>query len=337
MTEYNNGDISLDSRTIPVPTSISEEAQTVIKAAQFVEMNHPALDDQAGWEVQIAESNARMEMMIANGASHLTNSGDESELFDAIDTTEIAGVTVYVASPPKMDKSRKDYAYLLVHGGALVYGGGRYAQYMAYTGALDANCTTYSVDYRMPPAHPYPAALDDTVAVYKELLKQYDAENIIISGASAGGNLAAATVLKIRDLGITMPAAAVLLTPEIDLTESGDSFQTNRHVDFVLKDSLMQINKLYANGHDLSDPYISPLFGDFSKGYCPCFIQAGTRDLFLSNAARMHRALLMADIEAELHIGEAQPHGQFSGATPEDKEQKALLSRFINRIYASGQ
>ena len=109
----------------------------------------------------------------------------------------------------------------------------------------------------------------------------------------------------------------------------GDSFQTNLGVDTVLTGSLMPANLLYANGHDLSDPSISPLFADFTKGFPPTFLQTGTRDLFLSNAVRMHRALRAADIVAELHVIEAGPHGGFFGTAPEDEEIVQELRRFL--------
>jgi acetyl esterase/lipase len=168
--------------------------------------------------------------------------------------------------------------------------------------------------------------------VYRELLHTYLPENIIISGGSAGANLAAAITLKIRDLDLPMPAAVVLLTPEVDLTESGDSFVTNREMDAVLKKAMPEINLLYADGHDLAHPYLSPIFADFSKGFPPTFIQAGTRDLFLSNAVRMHRALRNADIPAELHIWEGMPHGGFGGAT-EDMELLLETTRFMEKYW----
>jgi acetyl esterase/lipase len=121
----------------------------------------------------------------------------------------------------------------------------------------------------------------------------------------------------------------MLITPELDLTESGDSFQTNRDIDIVLKKGLAECNALYAHGADLAHPYLSPLFGDFAKGYPPTFIQAGTRDLFLSNAVRMHRALRRVSVEAELHIFEAMPHGGFGGTTPEDRELHQERARFL--------
>lgn len=123
-----------------------------------------------------------------------------------------------------------------------------------------------------------------------------------------------------------MPAGLVLLTPELDLTESGDTFVTNDGIDMVLT-SLMPVNLLYANGEDLAHPHISPLFADLT-GLPPTFLQSGTRDLFLSNTVRMHRALLRDGVEAELHVFEAMPHGSFGGTAPEDDELRAEVRRF---------
>jgi epsilon-lactone hydrolase len=153
-------------------------------------------------------------------------------------------------------------------------------------------------------------------------------DNVFVAGASAGGNLAAALLLRAKDEGLPMPAALVLLSPEVDLTESGDSFHTNLGIDHVLA-PLMHVNLLYAGGHDLADPYLSPLFGDVT-GFPPTFIQTGTRDLFLSNSARMHRKLRASGVEAELHVFEAMPHGGFGGA-PEDLEVGVEVQRFLGR------
>jgi acetyl esterase/lipase len=119
------------------------------------------------------------------------------------------------------------------------------------------------------------------------------------------------------------------MTPEVDLTESGDSFQTNLGLDGVLTESLMPANRLYAAGHDLAHPYLSPLFGDFTKGFPPTLLSTGTRDLFLSNTVRMHRALRRAGVPAELHVLEAAPHGGFMGAAPEDRELDLEVRRFV--------
>jgi acetyl esterase/lipase len=142
--------------------------------------------------------------------------------------------------------------------------------------------------------------------------------------------LAASFLLKARDLGLPLPEACVLATPEADLTESGDSFETNDTIDVVLKHRLTETIALYANGHDLRDPYLSAVFGDFSKGFPAAMLVSGTRDLFLSNTVILHRALLRAGCEAELHIWEAMPHGGFFGA-PEDGEVLMAEAAFIRR------
>lgn len=183
----------------------------------------------------------------------------------------------------------------------------------------------------MPPDHPYPAAIDDLVAAYRELLTRYAPGKVVVAGISAGAGLAAAGILKLRDLGLPLPAGAILLTPEADLTESGDSFETNRGLDVVLRERLTPSVLLYAAGHDLRDPYLSPLFGDFSRGFPPTLLVSGTRDLFLSNTVRLHRALRKAGVRADLHVFEAMPHGGFFGA-PEDAESMAEQLRFIDEV-----
>jgi epsilon-lactone hydrolase len=150
-----------------------------------------------------------------------------------------------------------------------------------------------------------------------------------VAGASAGGNLSAALLLRAKDEGLPMPAAVVLGTPEVDLTESGDTFATNLGVDTLLR-RLMPVNLLYAAGADLADPYLSPLFGDFGRGFPPTVLTSGTRDLFLSNTVRMHRALRAAGVPAELHVLEAGPHGGFWGQAPEDAEIAADVRRFLD-------
>jgi acetyl esterase/lipase len=119
----------------------------------------------------------------------------------------------------------------------------------------------------------------------------------------------------------------VVRTPECDLTESGDSFDVLEGVDVVLVQRLTASIALYADGHDLAHPYLSPIFGDVSH-FPPTFIQTGTRDLFLSNSVRLHRALRNADVDAELHVWEAMPHGGFAD-TPEDAEIGVEIRKFV--------
>ena len=131
-----------------------------------------------------------------------------------------------------------------------------------------------------------------------------------------------------------MPACLILNSPEIDLTESGDSFETNQGVDYVLVNRLTESIALYADGHDLEDPFLSPLFGEVSD-FPPTYLQTGTRDLFLSNSVLIHRKLRDAGIDAELHVWEGMPHGGFGpGDAPENGEIIDEVGRFIRRVTA---
>lgn len=314
--------LAVPARRIPVPASISPQAQAAL-AATFDPAPYPPLDDPDGWRRMIAASDAslltRFEARIEDVAASVTE-------------RSVDGVPVFDIMPDDLPDARSPFVYLDIHGGALIMGSGACCRAMGTRAMARVGVRTVSVDYRMPPDHPYPAALDDCVAVYGALLREHDPAHLIVGGSSAGGNLAAALVLRARDEGLPLPAAAVLVSPELDLTESGDSFHTNLGVDTVLRRSLMPANFLYANGHDLRHPYLSPLFGDFATGFPPTFVQAGTRDLFLSNAVRMHRALRAAQVPVELHVFEAMPHGGFFGA-PEDLELEQEIRRFVDGVW----
>lgn len=300
----------------PVPTSVSPQAQKAL-ANPFQPRPVLALDDTDAWLARIAQSD-----------TYICDRFGSEPLDVVVHDTEVAGVHTYVVRAPEVADGAATPIYLDIHGGALIAGGGDACRLMSSSGALRTGMIHWAVDYRMAPHHPYPAALDDCIAVYRALLGERDPRDIFVGGASAGGNLAAALVLRAKDEGLPLPGALVLLSPELDLTESGDSFETNYGIDNVLG-RLMQTNLLYANGHDLTHPYLSPLFGDVA-GFPPTFLQAGTRDLFLSNTVRMHRKLRDAGIEAELHVFEAMPHGGFGGA-PEDVEVRVEMRRFLDR------
>jgi len=247
---------------------------------------------------------------------------------DSFDVTEsrIGEITNYEIRPADVAPGSDVPIFIEVHGGGLYLGAGELAWMAAAASAVGRAGITWAPDYRMPPLHPFPTPLDDLLEVYRAALALRDPSQIVVSGASGGGNLAAALLLRAKDEGLPMPAALVLLTPEVDLTESGDTFVLNDGIDMVLT-SLMPVNLLYANGVPLDHPHVSPLFGDL-HGFPPSLVQSGTRDLFLSNTIRMHRALLAAGVEAELHVWEAMPHGGFGGTTPEDDELRAEVRRF---------
>lgn len=316
--------VTMPARTIAVPRSISAEARAAL--ARLVDetgvpanARHdiPAPDDVAGWMALKAAADAHYAAAVKGLAGTLRA---------AAETIAVEQTTIHLATPPAPFDQRG--ALIDLHGGALVVGGGEACRIGACRQADQHAVRCYGVDYRMPPEHPYPAALDDCMAAYRFVLSRHAPDRIVICGRSAGGNLAAAMLLRAKDEGLPMPAGLVLLSPQVDLTESGDSFQTNRMIDLVLPRPLRSNNLLYAGGANLADPYLSPLFGDL-RSFPPTFLQTGTRDLFLSNTVRMHRALRQAGVEAELHVFEAMPHGGFMGGTPEDRELEADIRRFV--------
>jgi epsilon-lactone hydrolase len=283
---------------------------------------YPPLDDRPAWARMIAESQAELVGYMSERLGPLL---DRAPIL--IEGRDIGGVHTFAIRVDDAPGEEASSLYLDIHGGALITGGGEACKLMGAGRALTVNMPVWAIDYRMPPAHPYPAALDDCLAVYRAALEERAPEQIFVGGTSAGGNLAAALLLRAKDEGLPMPAALVLMTPEVDLTESGDSFVTNDGLDNLLR-PLMPVNQFYADGHDLSHPYLSPLFGDVT-GFPPTLLTSGTRDLFLSNTVRMHRKLRSADVDTDLHVWEAMPHGGFGGGAPEDMEMVAELQTFL--------
>lgn len=325
-TELSHGSISFEARSIPLPETISAEARAhmVMMAAPRPLPSYPPATDKDAWRRYIAAQAEMMSQMVAARAAQVSGK---------VETTSLNGVSVYHAVPNAPDEVRKRCVCMDLHGGALVFGGGESCKMMAGVTAERFGVQVYSVDYRMPPDHPYPAAVEDCLSVYRSLLAKFDASDIVVSGSSAGGNLAAATVLRARDEGVAMPAGVVLLTPMSDLTEAGDSFETMRDLDVVLRRRLYECGALYADGQNLKSPYISPNFADYTKGFPKTFFQTGTRDLFLSNTVLLHRAMRRAGIEADLHVWEAMPHGGFGGQSPEDRDVTAELRRFLAKCW----
>jgi acetyl esterase/lipase len=313
----------LPARTIEPPTTISVAARTALaESARMPPVSRPAVDDLEGWRRAKEASEAFWEPLVAQILAACRA---------RIETQCISGVTTYRCMPAEPQDATQPL-YLYFHGGGFVFGAGRFAMALGAKAADELGLTTFSVDYRTPPADPFPAALEDGIAVYRELLAGAAHRAIVVGGSSAGANLAAAVTLLIRDRGLPPPAAVVLLTPEADLTEAGDTFRTNELLDVTLKRGLPECNALYAGRHALTDPYVSPLFADFTLGFPPTLIQSGTRDLFLSNSVLMHRKLRRAGIEAELHVWEAMPHGGFGfGAVPENDEIGQEVRQFISR------
>lgn len=313
--KQNDGSYTVPARTIPVPAYLSPVARMYL-VPRGSPASYPPLEDKAAWRAYVDATDQAVLPLLSQ-----ISAGAVAEV-----TKRTAGSTgVFDVAAPSVSEGDRTVV-LEMHGGALILCGGELCKIMGMGSAARLQRRVWAVDYRMAPDHPYPAALDDCIAAYRALLRERDASEIIVSGGSAGGNLAAALMLRARDEGLPLPAGLILGTPEIDLTESGDSFHTNLGVDPSLR-SLMPVNLLYANGHDLAHPYLSPLFGELA-GFPPTLLTTGTRDLYLSNTVRMHRKLRAAGVAAELHVTEAGPHTGFPGG-PEGAEIDREVRRFV--------
>lgn len=316
------GKLTLAAREVPPPAHLSDEARQYLMTPPEPRSPFPSTNDPESWAPYIESRNTAFRKNFGQRLLDGTKRVRADSLGDA---------SVYIAEPEGNALAGK--VCLSIHGGAFMLQGGDLVAYDAWRTASQTGCLTFSVDYRMPPEHPYPAGLDDCLAAYVRLLADWHAHDIVIVGVSAGGNLAAATVLRAIDKGLPAPAGLVLRTPEVDLAESGDSFHTNLGLDNVLPARLQAINLVYAAGHPLDHPYLSPLWGTFTKAFPPTLVQSGTRDLFLSNSVRIHRRLRDAGVDAELHVWEAMPHAGFGGASPEDQEVWAEIRKFLARIF----
>jgi monoterpene epsilon-lactone hydrolase len=322
--------LRVPERLIAAPHSISAEARAVLgRAAEtpFSWPPYPAPNDMEGWTRYAEGANANMRMMIRASPEP----GDDAPF----ESMNLGSFHCFRCEGSVKDSASSRRVLFQVHGGALIAGGGDLCRTLASRAALRLDAIVYAPDYRLPPQCPFPAALDDCVAAYRHVLGLHEPGQIVVQGSSAGGNLAAALMLRAKAESLPMPAGLVLETPQLDLTESGDSFQTNEIIDVVLQHGLGPVNRLYANGHDLANPLLSPLFGDFSGGWPPTLLTAGTRDLFLSNAVRMLHGLRDAGAAVELLVYEAMPHGGFFG-TPEDQRVHRDVARFAQRCWGVG-
>ena len=313
------------ARVLPTPYTVSPQLQKIIGAPLSPVWNViPPTNDE--WKKQIKG---------IEDALVKTLPGLREQLGVNVEPTTIDGVKAYIVAPETIPPENRNRLLVHVHGGC-------YASFAGESGTAEAiymagfgKFKIISVDYRTPPDHPYPAALDDAMTVWKAAVKMADPKNMAIFGSSAGGALTLSMVLRAKQEGLPLPAAIAPGTPMSDLTGSGDSFRVNAMVDNVLVAYGANCDKraaLYADGHDLKDPMLSPLFGDM-HGFPPTILTSGTRDLLLSNTVRVHRKLRQAGVDAVLQVYEGQAHAQYyrDVTAPETKEAFAEIAQFFDK------
>ena len=313
--------LQVPAQSIPVPRSISPAAQAFLAAAGKRIAATRAARAAGAPPAPVGDGAAMAAILdrLRPGAARFKGQAETIDLGN--------GARLYHFRPDGLAGRAAQVAYFEIHGGGFTSGGGEMCRLLAQARAADYGIQVYAVDYRLVPAHAYPAPLDDCMAAYRAILKAHKAPDLVVGGSSAGGNLAAAMLLRGRDEELHLPAGLLLLTPGLDLLNEGDSHRTNKYLDVNLYGEGGAI--IYGAGQDRRHPYLSPLFGDFAKGWPPTILATGTRDLLLSDTVRMHRALRRAGIRADLLVTEAGAHGGFQGQAPEDMEVLAECRKFI--------
>jgi acetyl esterase/lipase len=219
------------------------------------------------------------------------------------------------------------HVVLYFHGGVYVIGDAFLAADLASQVGRRTDAKVISVDYRLAPEHPYPAAVDDALAAYEALLQAGIApSDIALAGESAGGGLAVATMVNARDHGLPMPAGAYVMSPYVDLTLAGTTMESKRDVDPLFTRELLQARvDDYTAGADAALGLISPIFANLS-GLPPLIIQAGSHELLLDDAVRLAGQAASADVEVTLDITPRVPH-VFQAYYPILDEAAAALDR----------
>jgi epsilon-lactone hydrolase len=250
-----------------------------------------------------------------------------------IHPTRLAGVPVDAIKPLQMPPENRGRVFINLHGGGFNSDSGSRIE-----GDPIANLTrteVVSVYYRLAPEHPFPAAVDDTVAVYQELLKTYAARNIGIFGTSAGAILTGEVAVKLKQLKLPLPGALGMFSGIGDFSHVSDSRQLfaldGLPGNFQPTDSKHLPDDEYVGSMNRRDPVLSPLFADLS-GLPPTLLVTSTRDMLLGDTATLHRALLRQGVDARLVVYEALPHAfWYHFELPETTEALQLMARFLDR------
>ncbi len=247
----------------------------------------------------------------------------------------IAGVPVKIITPLTIAEGKKDRVLINVHGGGFNSDSGSLTETVPIANLTGTKVV--AVLYRLAPEHPFPAAVDDTVAVYKEMLKTYQPRKIGLYGTSAGAILTAEVAVRLKQLGLPLPGAMGVFSGMGDFSRLGDSqamYALNGLSGHLEPPSDKLHNLEYSAQTDLHDPVLSPMFADLHGMPPTLFITSG-RDLLLSGTTLLHRAYLRAGADAQLVVFEALPHAFWNNPTlPESKECDRLVAGWFDKYLA---
>jgi monoterpene epsilon-lactone hydrolase len=311
-----NGTVRV-TRIVPVPTTVSPEAQK-----EFTTMK-PSLNLHETLEQRRTQTE---KWQAETGEKWL-------KIYSAkLATDTIAGVPVRVVTPMEIAPEKASRVLINLHGGGFRVDSGSLSETIPIASLTGTK--VISVLYRLTPENRFPAAVDDVVAVYKELLKTYKPSYIGIYGTSAGAFLTAEVAAELRKLGLTLPGVLGIFAGGGDVGKAGDSgalFDMMGLTEALDPPDPTRLDTEYNGSTDVRDPVLSPIYSDL-KGFSPTLFVTSTRDLALSSTVILHRAFLRAGVEAQLVVFEALPHAFWNNPElPESKEAVQLMATFFVR------
>jgi acetyl esterase/lipase len=322
----DKGTVLLGSHKIPVPTSVSPEAQ------QYLSQNLWSSD------VTSEEPTPMWATRDATAVAFDALNQMAQQMYPVkVQEIDISGVRCHRIEPLEIPDENQDKILINLHGGGFVIGSGSLVE--AIPIANLARIPVVAVDYRLAPEHAYPAAVDDVMGVYKHLLQTHSAAKIGIYGSSAGGFITAQALARIASEGLPMPACAGVFSAGGDLIDFGDTSQIftlngffGHHI-LPFNHEMSEVHA-YLGGADPFDPLISPALSDLSK-FPPVLLISGTRDALLSSTTNFHRALRRAGIDADLMVFDAMPHSHWYALhLPETVESLHAMVKFFSSKLA---
>lgn len=304
-------------RVVPMPTTVSPEAQQWLKQ---IEKESPQSKDLA--EIRKGTDEWRKR-----------DSAEALRLYPVkVEEKTIAGIHTDIITPLDAPEANNNRVLINLHGGGFISDSGSLIEGIPI--AYLTKIKVVSVYYRLAPENPFPAAVDDVVAVYKELLKIYQPRSIGIFGTSAGAILTGEVAVKLKQSGLPLPAALGMFSTLADFSRPSDSQQLFALNGFsgnlAPQTSDRPHDENYVGKTDPKDPVLSPIFADV-HGFPPSLLVTSTRDLLLSNTSIFHRALLRANVNAQLVVFEALPHAfWYHFQLPETKEALQIMAKFFD-------
>lgn len=304
------------TRVVPMPVTVSPEAQKWLASLAQQKVGPPE---------SLAERRAHTD------AWRKMDSAEARKLYPVnVEETTTAGVRTDIITP--LSGAASNRVLINLHGGGFNSDSGSLIEGVPIANL--ARIKVVSVYYRLAPENPFPAAVDDVVAVYKELLKTYPAHNIGIFGTSAGAILTCEVAVRLKQLGLPLPAALGIFSGLADFSRVGDSRQLFALNGLPGRMEPVDPNHLpddqYVGKTDRKDPVLSPLFADL-HGMPPSLLVTSTRDILLSDTTTLHRALLRSGDDAQLVVFEALPHAfWYHFQLPETQEALELMAKFFD-------